>query len=239
MGGPPLKILLLEDDPLMQRFVSMAINGTCSELTCCENVTQALRELETRQFDFILTDLMLPGESGLSFIRKLFADPILANGAELIALSAGIEPTVGRELESLGVRKQLLKPVSVSALHSLFNRDSSTKPTMQHSSPQEAVQRYFGGQQELYRQFKEQSRTQFTLDMLKGDALLDAQDLAALHQLAHSLKSVLLIQGQDRAHSFASELEALLLTQATKNTLAWHWGLLRAELEKIARDKTD
>lgn len=239
MVRPPLKILLLEDDPLMQRFVSMAIDDTDCELTCCGNVTQALKELETRQFDFILTDLMLPGESGLSFIRKLFADATLTNGAELIALSAGIEPTVGQELALLGVSRQLLKPVSVSTLHDLFNRDSSIESPAQQTSSLEAVQRYFGGEQALYRQFKEQSRPQFRLDALKGDALLDAQDLAALHQLAHSLKSVLLIQAQYRAHTFALELEALLLSQATKTALARQWGLLRAELERISSETTD
>jgi DNA-binding response OmpR family regulator len=232
-----VKTLLLEDDPLMRRFVSLALDETACELTFCQDVPQALAALAEQRFDFILTDLMLPGESGLSFIRRLAADKALAQGAQIVALSAGIDAAMTSELTSLGVQQQLLKPVSVKALQAVFKTRPETLAEQQLHT-QQAVERYFGGQQELFRQFKAQSLSLFVEDVKKGDALLEASDFQALHQLAHSLKSALLLLGETHAHKLALALEHDLANHPEPVKISPQWCALRTLLLERSRNES-
>lgn len=217
----------------MQRFVSLALDETNNELVFCQNVDQALAALTEQRFDFILTDLMLPGESGLSFIRRLAADEKIAQGAEVVALSAGIDAAIMTELETLGVRKKLLKPVSVSTLQAIFLNNFTDLDAEAKADNQKTIDRYFGGQHELFNQFKEQSFPLLANDIEKGDLLLIARDLAALHQLAHSLKSVLVLLGQEHLHARALELERYLVHAPDLNEVARQWQALRTGLGKL------
>lgn len=231
------KTLLLEDDPLMRRFVSLALDETACELTFCQDVPHALAALSTQRFDFILTDLMLPGESGLSFIRRLAADKTLAQGAQIVALSAGIDAAMMTELTVLGVQKQLLKPVSVKALQAVFETTPETCAE-QPLHTQQAIERYFGGQQELFRQFKAQSLSLFAQDVKKGDALLVALDFQALHQLAHSLKSALLLLGEENAHKLALALEHDLAKHPEPRAVTCQWQTLRSLLLELSHNES-
>lgn len=230
---PAYKILLLEDDPLMQRFVSLALDETGHEIVCCQNVSQALSALKLNRFDFILTDLMLPGESGLSFIRKLRQDDTISYGAEVIALSAGINAAMIEELELLGVTKRLLKPVSVGDLQAIFV-ETPLQVTQPSPSAREAIDQYFGGQRTLFEQFKSQSLTLLAADIDLGDRLVAAGAFPSLHQLAHSLKSVLLLLGEQRAHELSLALEHdLALNNPVAIQIARQWDNLRAELKQL------
>jgi len=226
-----MKTLLLEDDTLTQRFVCMALDGTDNKVITCQNVNQALLALSSHQFDFILTDLMLPGESGMSFIQRLIADPSLAKGAQIVALSAGIDASIAAELDQLGVQNQLLKPVSVVDLRAVFQTKLSQNDPIKEAA-QHAVEQYFGGQHALFDQFKKQSHTLLADDIKKGDSFFDASDYPALHQLAHSLKSVLQLLGQENAHALARKLEHSLALTPMPATMeiAGHWQALKAEL---------
>lgn len=220
------QVLLLEDDPLMQRFVSYALEDEPLELTCCNNVSQAIQALERQAFDWILTDLMLPGESGLHFIEKISLMPALLGSAQIVALSAGIDLVMQDKLATLGVRRQLLKPVSVKLLQELFQTGLKRAESMDmpHKTCAKVIETYFDGQADLYEKFAQQSRRQFAQDILDGERAVREKNHAALHNSAHSLKSVLLLLGETDAHRGAEILESLtksveLTVQAEK---AWH-----------------
>lgn len=229
MAAEPPHVLLLEDDPLMQRFVTYALEDEPLCLTCCDSVSQALAALEQTSFDWILTDLMLPGESGLSFIEKISHAPDLLGQAQIVALSAGIDLTMQAKLEQLGVVRQLLKPVSVKTLQELFqteHREKTTEPQRPANNRNHAISTYFAGQHDLFERFEQKSRLQFAQDMLEGDKLLKENNFVALHNLAHSLKSALLLLGENAASHQAKLLEEL--TKATNGSDSVSTGQIQA-----------
>ena len=224
-------VLLLEDDPLMQRFVSYALEDFNLTLTCCDSVSQAMHALTHQSFRWILTDLMLPGESGLSFIEKVSRLPDLVGQAQIVALSAGIDPVMRDTLNKLGVTRQLLKPVSVKTLQELFetesvaiNRDTSPDPCAY------VIETYFAGQTGLYEKFAQQSCLAFKDDMIEGDRAIHDKDHIAAHHLSHSLKSVLLLLGQTEAHHCAEQLENLTKTPSGMQEAAPVWRALKNHL---------
>ncbi len=225
----------------MQRFVSYATEDDPISLTCCSTVAQAMTILEapdTPPFDTIVTDLMLPGESGLSFLQRLHDAPALAAGARIVALSAGIDTQTSQQLDALGVRRQLLKPISVLALRDvLFGPD----PVEDHDAAwphQGTVDEYFGGQHALFEAFANQCRLQFEHDIATGDAALRTQNVSFLHELAHSLKSTMLLLGQPACHAQSIALERAARTSKDTQEIAQHWSMLRAQLLALTDGRT-
>ncbi len=221
----------------MQRFVTYALEEEQYTLTCCETVPQAMAKLAQQSFDWILTDLMLPGISGLSFIQTITHSPALTGDAKIVALSAGIDHSVKQQLLSLGVTRQLLKPVSVTALHAALGQGAAAgTPADRPVAVESPVELYFGADQELFDKFTAQSRMQFQHDIQNGDRWLAAGDLAAVHKLAHSLKSVLLLLGKSQAHLIAIALEQAAGTQAPGPDLNAAWVDLRDHLSALSHD---
>jgi len=236
MAALPHKVLLLEDDPLMQRFVSYALEDTGLELTCCNSVAQAMQAFTHQSFTWILTDLMLPGESGLSFIEKISLMPEQRGSAQVIALSAGIDPAMQAKLTKLGVIRQLLKPVSVKTLQELFRTVTPTAANLDSTTEgrTHAITTYFAGQTDLYEKFAAQCRAQFSQDIIDGDLWLKNKDHAAMHNTAHSLKSVLRLLGEEIPHRYAETLENLTKTPPLTSQAETTWLALKNHLILLA-----
>lgn len=230
------RILLVEDDPLMQRFVSYAIDEERFSMTCCESVPQALDALTRQAYDWILTDLMLPGISGLSLIEQLTESAALKGTAKIVALSAGIDQRIKQQLLSLGVSRQLLKPVSVALLRETLD-ESTPDGAGSHAPLKAAVEAYFGGDQDLFDKFTLRSYAQLQQDIQQGDRSIEEKDFACLHRLAHSLKSVLLLLGETQIHAQAIHLEQLVIAQNNALNIEASWHILRSQLQQLAPDR--
>ncbi len=103
-----LQVLLIDDNPtqlyvrkavLVDGGMSVSVAGTSEEALAM------LRLPRSARFDVIVTDHMLPGESGAAFVRQLRH---LEAGVPVLAIS-GL-PEAGEEYEKLNVRF-LPKPV--------------------------------------------------------------------------------------------------------------------------------
>jgi len=232
------RILLVEDDPSLQRFVSMVLEDLAVELTVCGDVGSALLALRRTPVDLIITDLMLPDRSGLDLLAELQALPALRGQAALVAFSAGLQPDVRSRLQTLDVERMLFKPCSVSELEACVLETLGPVPepaatqveaprakapnasTAAPQADQEAILRNFGGDATLYRGFRAASLEQFGQDLMEGERAGAARDAATLRRLAHSLKSVLLILGLEGASDLANRLERQL-EQAIQDRSAW------------------
>ena len=236
MAALPNKVLLLEDDPLMQRFVAYALEDAGLELTFCNSVAEAMQAFTHQSFSWILTDLMLPGESGLSFIEKISLMPEQLGSAHIVALSAGIDPAMQDKLSKLGVIRQLLKPVSVNTLQELFRADNEAAEHQDSiaGGRANAIATYFAGQTVLYEKFAQQCRKQFSQDIIDGDLWIKEKNYVALHNTAHSLKSVLGLLGEQTAHLCAETLEKLTINPPLSAQAETEWLALKNHLNLLA-----
>jgi CheY-like chemotaxis protein len=110
------RVLLVEDDASVRRFVTLALEELPIELVACDSVAPALAELARAPACLVLTDLMLPGEPGESLVRRLAEDAVLRGPARVAVFSAGLTPEVRGRLAGLGVWRLLSKPVSLAEL---------------------------------------------------------------------------------------------------------------------------
>lgn len=110
------RVLLIEDDTLIRRFVRMALEELPIELVEAATIAQALDRLREAPADVLLTDLMLPDGHGADLLDTLRADPPRLAHAQCIVFSAGVSAAMRQRLEALGVRRILDKPVAMAAL---------------------------------------------------------------------------------------------------------------------------
>ena len=104
----PVSVLLVEDNEDILANLYAYLEPLGYELDCARNGRTGLEMAASGQFDLVVLDIMLPGEDGLSFCRRLRAQ----SGVPVIFLSALGELTdrvVGLEI---GADDYLVKPFS-------------------------------------------------------------------------------------------------------------------------------
>jgi two-component system nitrogen regulation response regulator NtrX len=106
-------LLLVDDDPNTLASLSRAFRLAGHEATVCDNAGRALELLRTNGFDLILSDVVMPGKSGLELLEDLkkagVKTPIV-----LISGQANIEMAV--RATKLGALDFLEKPLSTDKL---------------------------------------------------------------------------------------------------------------------------
>lgn len=237
----PPKVLLVEDDASIRRFVEMALEELPLTLVCAGSLAEAEARLaEPDGFAAVISDLMLPDGSGATLLQALAADPARRRGARLVAFSAGVSAARREQLVAIGVDEVLAKPVALAALEDCVQRALAASAAAATPAPAPArpaadddvVQRFFGGDAALYAAYRASCRTQFAVDLRDGDAALAGGDLAALRRLAHSLKTVLQTLGEPEAARRAAGLE-LVAAAADGTPVEPLWAALAADLRGL------
>jgi DNA-binding response OmpR family regulator len=227
------RVLLVEDDASLRRFVRLALEDLPLELLECDRVADALGLLSKARVDLIVTDLMLPGQSGLDLLQQLQREPGLRGNAGLVVFSAGLTLQIRGQLAALGVWRLIAKPASVTELldcvrdgladRSIGENGAGSKEADGRAEPAspvtidpsvdeettDALDLYFDGNRELFDAYRAACRTQFPRDIRAGDDACAGRDGQTLLRVAHSLKTVLLTLGYASLSRRALEIEQL------------------------------
>lgn len=106
------KILLVEDEANIARFVELELRHEGYEVTKAEDGREGLKLAETGEFDLMLLDIMLPGLNGLEVLRRLrksSALPVIM----LTARDAVMDKVTGLDM---GADDYITKPFSIEEL---------------------------------------------------------------------------------------------------------------------------
>ena len=106
-------LLVVDDDPNTLASLSRAFRLAGHEATVCDNAGRALELLGSHSFDLILSDVVMPGKSGLELLGDLKAGG-LKTPVILISGQANIEMAV--RATKLGALDFLEKPLSTDKL---------------------------------------------------------------------------------------------------------------------------
>ena len=102
------RILLVDDHPFMRAGLAQLIDRQSDLLVCGEagNPTEAFQQVQATQPDLVLTDLTMPGRSGLEFIKDLLAaQPKLA----VLIISMHDESVYAERALRAGARGYIMK----------------------------------------------------------------------------------------------------------------------------------
>jgi DNA-binding response OmpR family regulator len=220
-AGRRQRVAWVDDDPGVRRFVGMALEDLAVELHLLADAADARTLLRQQPVDLLVTDLMLPGESGLSLLESL-RDTVPAAHAvpRVVVFSARADLPGFAELQRWGVWRVLSKPAPLQVLLACVADALAATPAAQQPGPQAwhpqpdraaVVAELFGGQEALFEAYLASCREQLPLDLAAGDTALARGDLAALLRLTHNIKGVLGGLGYPAGKQLAATLEDALL----------------------------
>ncbi|HCT04229.1 MAG TPA: diguanylate phosphodiesterase, partial [Pseudomonas sp.] len=121
----PLSILIVEDHPLQHIYLQHLLSELGEfMLEAAQDGKEALERLRQRDFDLVLTDLLMPGMDGVQFIQSLASlrcKPALAimSVASRRMLMAASLVAKNLDVEVIGL---ISKPVAADALRSLVEQ---------------------------------------------------------------------------------------------------------------------
>ena len=123
-GTDKKRILIIDDDEEMRSVIKDFIEEEGYEADCVEKGTYAFGKLLNEPFDLIITDIRMPGFSGLDILpnlRKLSPDVTI-----VVITAFGSEEVFCKALER-GANAYLEKPIQLGKLSALIQEMFSLK----------------------------------------------------------------------------------------------------------------
>jgi two-component system nitrogen regulation response regulator GlnG len=126
----PARILVADDDAALRTVLTHALEGAGYQVECAESA-EALYQLQSReQGDLVITDVMMPGQSGMELLPRLRRHwPELP----VIVISAQNMLTTAIAADEKGAVGFLPKPFDVDDLLQAVDRALTAKPKKQKS----------------------------------------------------------------------------------------------------------
>ncbi len=122
------RILIVEDNLDMVSFIRNSLSNEYDVDTALD-ATEALSLLEENNYDIIISDIMMPGIDGISFVKKLKSD-IIYSHVPVILLSAKTENAIKIEGLLSGADVFIEKPFSISYLKAQISSLLENRKTM-------------------------------------------------------------------------------------------------------------
>ncbi len=116
--GPPLRVLLADDNPTNRKVVELMLDAVGAEVVSVENGREAVDALRVGGFDVVLMDLQMPVMDGLAAIRLIRRTEAEAGAPRLpiIVLSANSSEDDLVASHAAGADAHLGKPIRADAL---------------------------------------------------------------------------------------------------------------------------
>ncbi|MFV1963941.1 MAG: sigma-54-dependent transcriptional regulator [Pirellulaceae bacterium] len=113
------KVLVVDDHARARQSMADILTCASHEVACCASAVEAIRKLDEASFDVIITDLKMPGMSGLEFIRALEQR---SEEAQILMVTAHASVTTAVEAMRHGAFDYIEKPFTADQLESLVDR---------------------------------------------------------------------------------------------------------------------
>ena len=104
---PPLDILIVDDDPMIQLLLQGGLNAERFSVSVTDSGSDAIAMCDASSFDFVILDYRMPRKSGLEVARALQQQQI-----PFIMLSAFADESVVQRAARFGALGYLIKPVT-------------------------------------------------------------------------------------------------------------------------------
>lgn len=115
-----MRIILAEDNDILRKSLSFFLESKGFTVDQFSDGKDALEAIEANNYDLILTDINMPGKSGMEITQHV-RQSINSNTPIIILTSSGVEQT---ELDSfdIGANEFIAKPVSPAVLLVRINK---------------------------------------------------------------------------------------------------------------------
>ncbi len=118
------RVLIVDDEEELLFGLSAFLSRGGWEVLTAKNSEEALSILKTQPVDIIITDIRMPGESGLTFLQQLKSE---RKDLKTVVMTAKGSPEMEREVISLGADAYLEKPFDLDYFLRILNKVMTSK----------------------------------------------------------------------------------------------------------------
>jgi two-component system chemotaxis response regulator CheY len=125
-----MRLLVVEDSPLLRKMFGLAFPKQTNELQPAENGRSAIDLLDGsgEPFDAVLLDLRMPDMDGVEFLRALRRQPVHRRTPVILTTAESDDSELMAQARTLGVAAIVKKPWSPQALRSVVQKVIDTQP---------------------------------------------------------------------------------------------------------------
>jgi len=125
-----MRLLVVEDSPLLRKMFGLAFPKQTNELQPAENGRSAIDLLDRsgEPFDAVLLDLRMPDMDGVEFLRALRRQPVHRRTPVILTTAESDDSELMAQARTLGVAAIVRKPWSPQALRSVVQKVIDTQP---------------------------------------------------------------------------------------------------------------
>ncbi len=114
-----IKILLVDDDDSLRDMLSIVLKKEGYDVVSLENAMLALKILKKRSFDLIISDIKMPGISGIKLLSKIKS---INNEIPIIMITAYASTNDAVEAMKLGAEDYITKPFNLDELKIIIDK---------------------------------------------------------------------------------------------------------------------
>ncbi|MEE4253169.1 MAG: response regulator [Desulfuromusa sp.] len=112
----PLKVLVVDDSPTMRQFIVFALKRLPDlQVDEADNGVAALKQLSTKKYDLLLTDINMPMMDGLKLVSLIRKDIAYEHLPIIVITTEGSEMTRERAIH-IGASEFVTKPLHITSL---------------------------------------------------------------------------------------------------------------------------
>ncbi len=182
MNTAPKRILVVDDEPQILGLLSMVFSEHGWEVTGAASGADGIEKLENGQFDVILTDLVMPGESGIDLLR---ASKEIHPDVEVILMTGFATADTAIEAMRMGAFHYLGKPLKIEEVLNLVEKAHLQRKLLREN------------------QFlKSEIRAEYQAQSVVGDSAAIERVVASLQGIAGTGDPVLLVGERGSGRNF-------------------------------------
>ncbi len=113
-------ILIIEDEPRMRRLLEISLGEDGHHVNAVEDAETGLKALRRNSVDLVITDLKLPGMSGLEFLQEAKR---LSAGVPIVVMTAYGTVETAVDAMKAGASDYVLKPFTMAEMKLVVNKE--------------------------------------------------------------------------------------------------------------------
>lgn len=113
------RILIVDDEEKLSRFMSICLTRAGFETTTCSSATCAREHLESEDWSLVLTDLMMPNETGFDLLQWIQQH---RPNLPVIVVTAHSTRSVQQQVAHTVAAELITKPFSLRQLYEAVDR---------------------------------------------------------------------------------------------------------------------
>jgi len=204
------QILVIDDEPSNREAISLLLTGAGYQVEAAESGEEALEILQKKPFEVILTDLFLPGVSGIDILKKVKEDAPFTS-VILITGKASAETAV--EAMKEGAFDYITKPVHLEKLKVVIAKALEKSQLL-------AENRYL----------KQQLRGKYRFDNMIGNSLAMQQVFSRMEKIIQTDSTILILGESGTGKELVAKAIHFNSNRKNQPFVAINCGAIPAEL---------